>query len=88
MESFQFHVHRETSRLDQNGKRTYLNGFDFEVISYSNWTLVQFSKAMCDKVQTIFIKVTTNSDLSIMFARNTEAKSVILQNDVIIKIRA
>jgi hypothetical protein len=48
MEPFQLHVPRETSRLDQNGKRTYLGGFDFDVIGYSNWTLMQFSKAMCD----------------------------------------
>jgi hypothetical protein len=89
MESFQLHVRRETSRLDQNGKRTYLGGLDFEVISYSNWTLMQFSNAMCDqyawgsdgevefkyygKVQNRFVKVTTDS--------------VILQNDVVIKTR-
>jgi hypothetical protein len=104
MESFQLHVSREISRLDQNGKRTYLSGFDFEVIGYSNWILMQFSKAMCDqnawgsddevefkyydKVQNRFVKVTTDSDLSVMFARNIEAKSVILQNDVVIKTRA
>jgi hypothetical protein len=49
MESFQLHVRRETSRLDQNDKKTYLDGFDFQVIGYSNWTLMHFSKAMCDQ---------------------------------------
>jgi hypothetical protein len=104
MESFQLHVRRETSRLDQNGRRTYLGGFDFEVIGYSNWNFVEFSKAMCgkyawgsddevefkyyDQVQNRFVKVTTNLDSSIMFARNCEARLVILQNDVVIKTRA
>jgi hypothetical protein len=64
---------------------------------------MQFSKAMCDqyawgsddevefkyydKVQNRFVQATTDSDLSIMFAKNIEAKSVILQNDVIIRTR-
>jgi hypothetical protein len=49
MELFQLHVHRETSRLYQNDRRTYLGGFDFEVINYSNWNFLEFSKAMCDQ---------------------------------------
>jgi hypothetical protein len=46
MKLFQLHVHRETSRLDQNGRRTYLSGFDFEVIGYSNWNFVEFRMAI------------------------------------------
>jgi hypothetical protein len=73
-------------------------------MGYSNWNFVEFSKAMCDqcawgsddevefkyydKVQNRFVKVTTVSDLFVMFARNYEARSIILQNDVVIKTRA
>jgi hypothetical protein len=62
---------------------------------------MQFSKAMCDqyawgsndevefkyydKVQNRFVQVTIDLDLSVMFATNNEPKSVILQNDVVIK---
>jgi hypothetical protein len=62
---------------------------------------MQFSNVMCDQyawgsdddvefkyydqVQNKFVQVTTDSDLSVMFAKNIEAKSVIMQNDVVIK---
>jgi hypothetical protein len=104
LESFELNVRRETTRLDQNGKKTYLGGFDFQFVGYSNWTLKQFSKAMCDqyawgsdddmefkyfdKVENSFVQVTTDSDLSLMFAKNIEARSVIVQNDVVIRTRA
>jgi hypothetical protein len=38
-----------------------------------------------DKVQNRFVQVTIDLDLSVMFATNNEPKSVILQNDVVIK---
>jgi hypothetical protein len=40
-----------------------------------------------EKVQNRFVQVTTDSDLSFIFAKNIEAKSFILQNDMVIKTR-
>jgi hypothetical protein len=103
MESFELFVRRETSRLEQNGKKTYLGGFDFELGGYSYWTFMEFSNAMCDQnawgsdddvefkyydhVKNNFVQVASDSDLSAMFSKNVEAKLVIVQIDVVIKTR-
>jgi len=91
-------------KLDDSGKQVYVGGFDFHIAADITWTFKQFSKAICDrhawnvddavqfsysdKDENIFVKVANDVDLSLMFAKYIEERSVIVQNDVVIRARA
>ena len=91
-------------KLNDSGKQVYVGGFDFHIAADITWTFKQFSKAICDrhawnvddavqfsysdKDENIFVKVANDVDLSLMFAKYIEERSVIVQNDVVIRARA
>ena len=104
MDSFELNVRRETSRFGQNGKKYYLGGFDFKIVGYSYWTFEKLCKAFCDeyawgsdddveiqyydKVENKFVQVSSDAELTLMFVKNMEDRSIILQNEVVIRTRA